>query len=173
MSTIVQLPLKQAGKAEPQDEIDDTNWKTATVQGNDCFGKAQYSLARQHYRLAMLEALSLLANTRNGTYTDSPSPAPILVVSASNLANAWLSLNDPAQALVELQQAIVHLADVLQDDAAPSILRGACVQHLPRAIQERARIRQEHDLADQAADETLKNVQKLIFEYLQSRSLSN
>lgn len=173
MNNIVHVSPRHIDAVTSQADIDDSHWKYATTQGNTAFENGQFNLARQHYRLALFEALSLLSNVRNRTYKDSPMPAPILVISASNIANTWSCLDDPQHGLLELQQAIVHLADVLQDVTAPINLRDSCAQNLPRAIQELMRIRQECEQPAKSTEDMVETIQGLVFEYMQSASTSN
>ncbi len=151
-------------------DLDDSRWKSMTTLGNKAFHTQDFDSARRHYRLAMLEALALLTGVKHRTFAESALPAAIIVVSALNIAKNWVRLGDPRHGVAEIQRAIAHLLEVLQDESAPNLLKDSCAQHLPRALSELVALKNDDMEAAQQISEDVESAQRSVFAYLQSSS---
>ncbi len=112
----------------------DIRWRDLTEIANTLFSEADYVTASTVYETAFDEARMLLAEAWNGTGQYAEHIAPMLVVSAGNMARNAQALSQDAFAFASLASTIDLFVEVLDSASAPISLKAECVKHLPRLV---------------------------------------
>lgn len=116
--------------------LEDSRWKHLTREGNEAFARKQYKRSGQWYQTAWLEACDLFECAARGDPMVGVNPAPLLVVSAANLAENFSMLGTPGRSEAHLKRVIALFVGTLHNPKAPVGLRRDCLFHLHRALLE-------------------------------------
>lgn len=114
-----------------------TTWQGRMKRGNAAFDGKRYDEAGTHYEAAWQEARSQFAAARIGAASDDIDDlVPMVVVSASNLAENWARLGENSRAERTNRAALDLLCDAIREAATPIDVRRACLAHVHRALLE-------------------------------------
>ena len=119
-----------------QDHAWDALWQHYIRLGDEASRAGDYQRAGRHYVCAWREARIQFREALSGGDRAAADMVPMLVVSASNVAENWARRDDPARAQAQLQAVVTLLVQTLCDRAAPRALHNACFAHLDQALAE-------------------------------------
>jgi len=112
------------------EEASDAHWKDLTKKANALFEDENFQQAGKFYETAYQEAEDIFLSAQIGTIYFDADPAPMLISSATNLAENHFQKGDHKLALYALSTALERLTTVLCDPGAPKVFAEQCAQHL-------------------------------------------
>jgi len=116
------------------EEKTDTCWKALTENGNMFFHEGNFQQAGKFYESALQEAEDIFLSAQIGTIYPDVAPAPMLVSSATNLAENHMQKGDGRLAFNTLSTTVGKLCTALNDPAAPTSFLEECAYHLGHVV---------------------------------------
>lgn len=112
----------------------DTRWKRLTLKANAALNAGDLDAAGIAYDQAYHEARMIFAEAWNGYALVQPHAPPMLIVSATNVANQRRARGGEKAAREQLISAVRIFTEALTSARSPESLKRGCAEHLPRLL---------------------------------------